>query len=184
MQAFGQSARRVVYLILTIAWVMTRAASCFSGGARNAWADAAPTPYPAIFPASSWQPQSPGQLVSPLPTGPCPADLYVYLEEPHDAVRGNLATFAWLASQELPPTCHYRLKLWRADSSAAPLAIDNPVVASRNGYQTSVSMADDLPQGQQYGGQFLWTVQLVDSTHGNKAVAVHGLPWSFYWLTQ
>ena len=179
---FGE-AGRVVYLFLTIALMLTRVASCANTQHYGStWQYAAPTPGAgAGFAIASSQ-------ITPLAVGECPTKVKVELEEPRKRVQGSVATFAWLGSPQLPKSCHYRVKLWRADGTAIALsaaaAAADQVATAPNRYQAVIDMTKDFPPGQQFSGSFFWTVELVDTLQDNAVLSMHGLPWSFTWVPQ
>jgi hypothetical protein len=47
-----------------------------------------------------------------------------------------------------------------------------------------VDMTQDFPPGQQFGGDFVWTVELVDSVHSNEFMLVHSKLQAFTWVPQ
>ena len=140
------------------------------------------------MPVSSTYPSfaAQGAPVSPLPTVECPTDGEVYLEAPRATVQGSVAAFSWLGSPQLPEGCQYRLKLWRADGRLIALsaAAARNVTATPDGYSAAIDMTKDFPPGQQFGGDFLWTVELVDTFHGNKFLPLHGRAQAFTWVPQ
>ena len=170
-------AARIVFLLVMIGYVLTRVASCANTQpAGNTWTFAAPFPG---FVAG-------GASASPLPLEECPGEVDVYLGAPKTAVQGSVATFAWLGSPKVTAHCHYRLKLWRTDGTRIALsaAAANHVTTTPDGYQTVVDMTKDFPPGQQFGGDFVWTVELVDSVHSNEFLMVHAKPQAFTWVPQ
>jgi hypothetical protein len=175
---------RIIFLIVAIAWVLpnvislARTLSQISPfGARWEYA----TPVSGTYP--SFAAQGP---VSPLPAVECPTDGEVYLEAPRATVQGGVAAVSWLGSPQLPEGCHYRLKLWRADGRLIVLsaAAASNVTPTPDGYSAAIDMTKDFPPGQQFGGDFLWTVELVDTFHGNALLPLHGRAQAFTWVPQ
>ena len=173
-------AARIIFLIVAIGWVLPRVMSFAQTppfGTR--WEFAAPLP--GVIPGFGVQ----GAPVSPLPPVACPVDGEVYLKAPHGTVQGSVAAFSWLGDQQLPEGCQYRLKLWRADGRLIALSATaaSRVTATPDGYGAAIDMTKDFPPGQQFGGNFLWKVELVDTRH-STLLPLHNRPLAFTWVPQ
>lgn len=174
-------AGRIIFLLVILSWVLARVASCapmLPSGAS--WEFAAP--FPGAIPGFVVG----GATASPLPLEACPGGVDVYLAAPKTAVQGSVVTFSWLGSPKLTERCHYRVKLWRTDGRLIALsaAAANHVTMTPDGYEAAVDMTKDFPPGQQFGGDFVWTVELVDSVHSNEFLLVHAKPQAFTWVPQ
>jgi hypothetical protein len=170
-------AGRIIFLLVAIGWLLPRAMSFANmPPAGTHWE------FAALLPGFTHQ-EAP---VSPLPVEECPGEVDVYLAAPKTAVQGSLATFSWRGSPKLTERCHYRLKLWRTDGTLIALsaAAANHVTTMPDGYEAVVDMTQDFPPGQQFGGDFVWTVELVDSVHSNEFMLVHSKPQAFTWVPQ
>ena len=174
-------AGRILFLIVLIGWVLPRVMSFAStppSGTNREFAALLPGAIPGFVAG--------GAPVSPLPLESCPREVDVYLAAPKTAVQGSVATFTWRGSPKLTEHCNYRLKLWRTD--ATPIALSaaaaNHVTTTPDAYQAVIDMTQDFPPGQQFGGDFVWTVELLDSVHSNEFLTVHVKPQPFTWVPQ
>jgi len=115
-----------------------------------------------------------------------PDGLIFHLAAPKTVAMQGTSPFSWLGSPQLTERCHYRLKLWRSDGARIALsaAAANHVTMTPGGYEAAVDMTKDFPPGQQFGGGFVWTVELVESVHSNGPLLIHVKPQAFTWVPQ
>ncbi len=174
-------AGRILFLIVLIGWVLPRVMFFVSPPPSGAIRE-----FAALFPGAIPGFVAGAAPVSPLPIEECPGEVDVYLVAPKTAVQGSVATFTWRGNPKLTERCHYRLKLWRTDGTPIALSATaaNHVTTTPDAYQAVVDMTKDFPPGQQFGGDFAWKVELVDSVHSNEFLIVHAKPQPFTWVPQ